>query len=282
MTLPQYLYKYRAVSNDQDREWLEQILREGSFYARCPEQLDDPFDFSPLLERTTNEDAFRCWLSEDLQASGRMLPGETLAEAVEREFTYHYPPSRSYVELVEGRFRSRLNSAGVICFSANCDSLLMWSLYADSHMGVCVELATQKIACESHRAANSPEFRPVTYQRERPRVRLFGRVRELHQRSSLTKPLEWEYQQEWRLVLESTLDSGKLPQTVSLGKESISSLTLGARMNVSERARLVKLVKAIAPQAAVYQAQKSEELFAMGARALIYAPQEAPHAVLPS
>ena len=72
----------------------------------------------------------------------------------------------------------------------------MWSHYADSHKGVCLEFSG---------GPDSPfsKASPVTYQLQYPAGSIVATPRErLAELTSLTKALPWAYEEEWRMLHE--------------------------------------------------------------------------------
>lgn len=94
-------------------------------------------------------------------------------------------------------FRKQLASTnGVTCFSEHPRHLLMWSHYADSHRGFCLEYSTDYQPFDEHLFQVCYEARMPTVT---PSERDFGDIFELRQ-FLLTKAREWRYEKEWRVV----------------------------------------------------------------------------------
>lgn len=103
------------------------------------------------------------------------------------------------------------NHVLVSCFSERNDSILMWSHYADSHRGVCIEFETPVDEC----------FKKVKYQEERPVLKIYNILldiilNDLENKnddcfqyknyfsnflvSFYTKSIDWSYEKEIRYV----------------------------------------------------------------------------------
>lgn len=91
-------------------------------------------------------------------------------------------------------FRNQLSENNMIvsaaqritCFSENKDSLLMWSYYADSHKGVCLEFDLRKdnlLHKNCHKVQYTRHFNKGNYNDE-----------------FFCKSEEWSHEQEWRIV----------------------------------------------------------------------------------
>lgn len=117
-------------------------------------------------------------------------------------------------------FHGQLSAAnGVTCFSELSNHLLMWSHYADSHRGFCLEFST-----------DYPPFREqlfqVSYETRMPTVvpseRDFGKLFDLRG-FILIKAREWQYEKEWRIV--SSLSN----TTIAYPPEALKRILIGAK-----------------------------------------------------
>lgn len=114
-------------------------------------------------------------------------------------------------------------SQAVSCFSCICDSLLMWSHYADQHKGMCVVYDYKKLERFSRNL-----ILPVSY----------GEKIDVFQKdikgnyvptdyAFIRKAKEWEYEQEWRIktLLLNTSEKGitvetPLPEKIIFGSKT--------------------------------------------------------------
>lgn len=136
---------------------------------------------------------------------------------------------------------------GVLCFASMEDNLLMWSHYAKNHEGLCIEFdknadffngkykdATKffdKPIKDYYR--NIGELRKVEYKLERP-VYLEPNELESDTESWFVKSIEWEYEQEQRLLLPLSLaqeTSGLDMLFYPVSPQMIKSIILGCQMS---------------------------------------------------
>lgn len=105
----------------------------------------------------------------------------------------------------------------ISCFSENKDSILMWSYYADSHKGVCLEFdfgnevwakKCNKVQYSNHFNVNSKN------------------------NHYFIKSSQWQHEQEWRIVKRGS----EYEQM-----DNIVSIYLGSRMAYEERQEFIKL-----------------------------------------
>jgi hypothetical protein len=100
--------------------------------------------------------------------------------------------SRRRIEL-QKEMEEQLGKWGVFCASERPDSVLMWSHYAHSFSGICVEID----------ASEFKHVEKVNYVTERPVVDglPFGESASTKVTKALfTKSKEWEYEAEWRAI----------------------------------------------------------------------------------
>ena len=131
------------------------------------------------------------------------------------------------------------------CVSSEPDSNLMWSHYASSHSGFCIEWCSKKIRAEV-----------VKYKRKIPRVKVADLIRynleldcgtELKRRLWLalrTKLLEWEYENEYRFHLGRGLESLVVQEfekcvLVQAKPDWIKSVIFGYRMPEATREYII-------------------------------------------
>lgn len=152
----------------------------------------------------------------------------------------------------------------VLCFSANDQSLLMWSHYADHHRGAILTFDNQR----SPSLLNRVE--PVRYLQSFPQhddlsgtvSSHLGRpvnVKEWTDNTLLTKSKEWTYEQEYRvLVRVGERDEDAL---VQIPTECLVSVVLGCRMSESETSELATLTAERFPHAIVSKAVRDPRDF---------------------
>lgn len=124
--------------------------------------------------------------------------------------------------------------ARVLSFSGGQDSaknILMWSHYADSHRGACLQFDTRKWDPRK----NSPGYvvRNVRYSMKRPLVSLSRKAQQHTEplnKIAFTKHKNWSYEQEWRMVCSY---NGDVYGDVYLEfpEEALTAIIFGLRMS---------------------------------------------------
>ena len=195
------------------------ILENGRIWSPKASTLNDPFEFGFCLEESSHQ--------------GVPINRESLDQA-----------NRDVREL------------GVVCLSEVNDSLLMWSHYADAHLGFCIELERN----EHSDLGKWDHCLPVTYQPELPVFSLEELVdKKALARIVATKSEEWAYEKEWRMITKKGDSTVPLP-----GK--ITGTIFGSRMKPDERRRIGVLLGARVNYsvAELHQSRYSINLVGMG------------------
>tara|TARA_E500000318_G_scaffold33562_1_gene33124 strand:+ start:2180 stop:2980 length:801 start_codon:yes stop_codon:yes gene_type:complete len=188
----EYLYKYRSVSNE---EFLRQIFVEHKLYFSRVSDFNDPFDckFRSSFEATEREKAS---YSKRL---ARQYDGH-LPRALRRQKESVYRKSlagnvQSLAHELERKWLDIRNNLGICSFSKVRDEILMWSHYADSHKGICIEFIDDPTDKFMARA------QPVIYSKDYPVInRLKDSNDECLKKALLTKSDRWSYEEEYRAI----------------------------------------------------------------------------------
>lgn len=135
-----------------------------------------------------------------------------------------------------------MNQFLVGCLTTNCKNRLMWSHYADSHKGFCIEYDYSQI----NPASIGILPLPIVYSTHRPQfpwvaafVNTTERIKEstsLIVEALLTKDSAWEYENEWRILIPHSINR-------LLPMPPISCIYLGACMNKHNRGRILKIAR---------------------------------------
>ena len=173
------LYKYVNL------EGLRRILA-GSLRFTQPSAFNDPFELLPEIVMPVGETERPINLQFDLLAPRRNPPVGEVTD-VPDGYVSSDPTSRDII--------FQLNSViGFFCLSRSCDSLLMWSHYADQYAGAVIEFDAD------HEFFTHPieiEYRPVRPKRHL-NVYLTGEPIPLSE--LCVKSDQWEYEGEVRIV----------------------------------------------------------------------------------
>lgn len=128
------------------------------------------------------------------------------------------------------------------CLCTSYKNRLMWSHYADSHKGFCIEYDFSEP--EDEILSKLPL--PVVYSEKRPSVPWKAAIEKSEENMEeayaeimmglLTKDNEWEYENEWRILIGATEDS-------ELVMPKVSCIYLGASIEKENRDKVIAIAK---------------------------------------
>lgn len=218
------LYKYGRLNENS-----EALFTTPTIWFSSPAKLNDPFECRPWFTFEGDRDQIV----------------ETISTILRRIYPYLTPndaTARAVGIVLEGRHRDpaiwealRRNvvsmlgtNIGLCCLSANNDSILMWSHYADNHCGYCLGFEATD---------NTPFFggaQQISYDDKFPTVDFFNTPHEQQvDLIFLTKFSGWRYEAEYRII-----DHQEGAGLHSYPVELLRSVTFGLRMPEADRARI--------------------------------------------
>ncbi len=173
-------------------------------------------------------------VNDDLDEIGYII---RLSNIFQPENKENAKKAEEMLNLAKDALAQKLNETFKIgCLATNPKNRLMWSHYADGHKGFCIEY-------DFKNASKDLLPLPVIYSQKRPLIPWELALDQSAETKSkcilqmiiglLTKDKEWEYEDEWRLLLSSSEDSNiKIP---------ISAVYLGAEINEENKNRIVEI-----------------------------------------
>ena len=150
----------------------------------------------------------------------------------------------------QAKIDSTLDATGIFCLSEVNDNPLMWSHYADSHKGVCIEYSTSGDDLFGH------ELTPVRYAKSYPTLSTSDNADAVYCRNYLsTKSDHWEHESEWRIFFDQ-LGVQWLKQP-----EELSAVILGCKISSEDTGEIFQAVNFRSVQTPVYQASLDDSSF---------------------
>lgn len=194
------LFKYRSLSSAKDnpkkmsqKECALDILKNNQLYLSPPTSLNDPFDCRPPITATDDEivSSFRNSL-----LFGRNIPSTIYFEQLpilvpEVRKEMEETPEKIFKKL-DFYFRVLSLTQVAPINTENSDHILLWSHYADSHKGICLEFngSLESLTKGRHQ---------VTYD-DKTKVRWFSSEREEIGKALKVKANAWAYEKEHRVI----------------------------------------------------------------------------------
>lgn len=175
--LPQSLFRYRKF----DEHWKSNVFN-GELYFPPSTMLNDPFDCLTYVDEK--------YCNHVLELAINSMQDKFKTEDIVDYFV------KNGSDKIKSDIESIREKIGVACFSDNYDSLLMWAHYTNSHQGICIEYNTHKIP-------QNYMLLPVAYQKDRYNATddIISRNMNNILNPYFVKSIDWEYENEWRLVL---------------------------------------------------------------------------------
>lgn len=236
-------------------------LKAQAIYFNSPLNFNDPFDCSMELKlRVPYIDELPYileFLREEIEDDSKFKEVENLSEG---------ELSAMGMVLVENFLKERTvntyNTKGVCCFSETNDNLLMWSHYASSAKGFCLEFDY------SHN--NFGKILPVKYVKNPPTVdykRVFSIDRLYFLKTLLcTKSSNWKYEKEWRAF------HNEVNKVYHYSKESLTGVYFGPEIDQDFFEIICLILQGQHPDIKFYKGTRSTDLYKVDFEEVTYTP----------
>ena len=193
--VPEHFYKYRSLASDAIG-WVERIVLGNEIYFAPASTFNDPFDSRPVFSLDAAPARHR---QDFLRMSRKFEPNLTdeqreiqadraMADALSPE---NIDATAGAIQTIHNQFIRQ--KVGVFCISKKRDDILMWSHYADSHRGICLEFdGMSKLMAHAQRVSYSKDRIPINPYEDSQLTMV--------DKALLTKSEHWFYEEEWRLI----------------------------------------------------------------------------------
>jgi hypothetical protein len=250
---PTHFYRYRSLSAGA-AEYVERTICHNELYFAKPSSFNDPFDCRPsfLFEASDEELMFyynRLFkkYKPQLNRDQRRREAKSMLSDWERN-----PRNPEAFKWVQQQHTERITEQiGVLCLSGVKDDILMWSHYADSHRGICLEFDGY-----FKFFANTQE---VKYPPTRPRINPFRQDQnEMMEIALLAKAKHWKYEQEWRLI-QYIKGSG----VYRFPPEALTGVIIGAQISPDDKEKVFGWLKRRSHPVKVYRSLPCNKNFSI-------------------
>ncbi len=278
---------FRFRSNDTKHSFedeLSKAINMHQIWCAPISVQNDPFDAYPVLTHTPESEMLEYRNALRKKYGPKIsITGNNLANIAKTNGTYNkklrkFLASDKAVssltpKLIVQVFQEVRQRAKIACFSEKLDSILMWSHYANSHEGVCLEYECPQKGTGyyvNHRLGS------IQYSNVRPRLTELEAIKylgyanlrdesffteeehmEVLTRTLLTKSTQWEYEREWRWVEFNNNPNG---YTIMLPMK-VKSITVGVRASDTTIALCKEVIKA-GKGVPIYKVKLSDSTFA--------------------
>lgn len=234
--LPQFVYRMRSIN----RYLFDTLINKEMWFSN-PSDFNDPFDCDINMtfndsEHSSIQNYFDNYLKK--QFSSKELEGIDQNNISTVDFGF-------LLNKVAKRVAQR---KGIACFMSNCDNLLMWAHYADSHKGVCLKFDILE---------DTEFFSPakkVSYTNEYPVYNYLKDKNDFVKQMFFTKSNEWSYEGEIR-VLKNKKENYKF------NEKCLKEVIFGCNTSESDKKTLKKIMKQYYPATKLKQAVKKNSMF---------------------
>lgn len=176
--VPKKLYRYMGFG-----QYWRNNLFQGQIHLSKPKDFNDPFDSVPFVD-------FKEFWNKDGDRIFEQNNGFSLKLSPDLQKEQIFILQKEMIEFTQNEMR-------VCCFSEQKNSMLMWSHYADSHKGFCIEYDTDRIPNNIKKF-----FLPVIYQENIHNSTFDFNDTQYNSFNFLFfKSKEWEYEKEWRIAV---------------------------------------------------------------------------------
>ncbi|NOT35985.1 MAG: DUF2971 domain-containing protein [Saprospiraceae bacterium] len=253
--VPNYLYKYTSF------KWAKKTVEDQQIFINNPIKMNDPYEFSPTYTIDYgNKDVIKiCDFFFGIDSGlvehddSIILKPPTIENIITIEkflVEFKKAPRESvekyFIPVIHSIIEDFKKHSKMISFSQSNDINLLWSHYADSHKGCCLEF---NISCLP--IGQIAFFRKVVYSNDPIDVRLFDIVLNQPQfllklvKTQVTKTKDWEYENEWRLVFAGINNYYKDFTHLDFSRTNgfLNSIIFGINAQDSEIEEMINLVK---------------------------------------
>ncbi len=189
-----YRYKYLPFSDGSLK-----ALTDSTIKFTCPLDFNDPFDCKPFYDTKNITQLPK--LRPDLFKEAGKRRGLSPAQRLQKKGEFI---ARIKNRLDEGGFaKESISRVGVVSLSKNALNIPMWSHYAGFHRGFVLEFRIPIMGHREEVLLTNERLLPfpIEYRPDRPHIKIGVELPDdLINKLVLTKSLDWEYEEEERVV----------------------------------------------------------------------------------
>ncbi len=271
--LPKYLYKYR----DWDDQNHKKLLTQNEIYFTSAKQFNDPFDSTILLRYDLLEDAhFLELYKKHIKMQNPQLKDEAIEDLAKKEMSkglYKDPNhlKRHYDYVQEKRYKD----FGIFSCSEIHNSILMWSLYSNSHEGFCVGFNAEKMKTFFEKISVSLgvviEHHEVEYVKDYPILNPSEMtIEQIVLKALIIKAANWEYEKEHRFILMKHPSFHLKERNIRIQSGIICKVILGCNMPALQRREIIGLLREQPDKIELLQARIKKGSFGLDFESIDY------------
>ena len=228
--LERYTYRY-SFFNSKDKistERAKDVLLRSCIWLSAPQDFNDPFDCCALTIKEESALKKRAKVDLLVRRFDPQLNGLKRRHLVDQIMTRM--PS-DWFEVFSKMMQDDMRTLGVVCFSDDPRSLLMWSHYARNHTGICYQYEPINDLDIFQRAL------PVEYTEVYPTFNPFTYKNDDFTKTLLTKFKDWKYENERRVIAP-----GGARKYLNFSPSALSGIVIGARTSRHDVSALLQII----------------------------------------
>ena len=249
----QILYKF------VDYDGAEKIIENGTLLIKNPINFNDPYDCHPKL---INYNSIPNQYIKNL--INKQYPDISRNERRKKQLEAIKTSKNKLVDFINtDHMEMERNLKGVTCFSKKNLDLLMWSMYADSHKGLCLGFNLEKLfrSLISMNKFDETTILNVKYTNELKPNNYFEDPLKAVVEWLRTKSHEWRYEDEIRIVFSPFQESkGKLG-LVSFDLSVIEEIYFGCNVTENNEEKIIDKIKQKGLKSTFYKVSLNENKY---------------------
>ena len=216
--IPRILYKYYCIDTAL------KVLKNHSIKFSFHKEFNDPFDCAVNLIGTVSKDDIYKYVRKQVNSEAE---SKALAEVFMAD-------SGKFSDIVKEAYCHEAENLGIFCMSAKNDEILMWSHYAESHTGVCLQfdilndLTTFLFPKKVEYGQDYPHLNYIKAHNEDDP--------EIH-KCLWYKFSTWAYEEEYRIIRPE--GSG----LIEFEKEALTGIIFGCECSEGDKKKIQEIVK---------------------------------------
>ena len=252
------LYHFQEFEKDKlEESRFIDILKNNRIYLSNPSDFNDPFEFQCCYNEsiTNNPDELEAhieWATKLVGSSKNNVEKDDFKKLLRKN---PLELQKVIIGLKNEQTEDYRNVHRVYSLGRYNDNILMWSHYADSHKGICLEFNTNnKVMCAAIKCEYIEDF---------PSIPLYRDDLDSMLMPMIAKHKDWGYENEYRLIALNCMsaignDTLKTDENnyLELPDNALVSVIIGLNCDNANQDRIIELIHQFKPQVSVKKAIK--------------------------
>ena len=256
------LYRYRGMTSKD----LARTFTHCELYFTSPTQFNDPFDCNPPFSITDySENDLRDYTQETFRRNFPGISDPELKGKTEKSVASILRNYSSVSHFAEhfNRICLEVNSEiGVLCLSEKPDDILMWSHYGDCHRGIVLQFDKSELNKSGFNYCQKVDYENNIVTLKDMNINRTNPLK-LAELVLLKKAAHWKYEEEWRIIVDPSLNDIPGCRIYKFPKEVLTGVIFGCKMAPEDKNAVHTWLKAGNHQALIYQAIRETSAYSL-------------------